>query len=111
MFTYNALCAYRKKHNLTTEEAVDALLSLAEKRDRSKRERIKAARNPKHKPFVYHGKAYKSLAHAVRVAATKNDIFLSEAHVYAYSYRHKVSKEIALDKYIEIAKKEKYPSV
>lgn len=96
---YTSLIAYRTKHNLSTEEAIDGLLCYYEKREKM-RAKQHAESLRKASKFMYHGEGFPSFAQAVRVIGRRHGLELIPCNVTGYIRNHNLDKESGIDEYI-----------
>lgn len=104
--SYTSLVAYRTKHNLSTEEAIDGLLCYYEEKEKIKTKQL-AESLRKASKFMYHGEAFPSFAQAVRVIGRRHGLELVPCNVMGYIRNHNLDKESGLDEYIAKEKKPK----
>lgn len=100
---YASIIAYRTKHNLSTEEAIDSLLCYHEKRDERRRKKLALQKEEdlrKASKFVYHGECFPSFSQAVRVIGRRHGLELVPCNVSGYIRTRNLDKVSGLDEYI-----------
>jgi len=103
MFTYASLYSYKRKHNLSTEEAIDGLLTYyedLEKRKAKRAEFLAAERERISKKFIYHGEYFPSFSQAIRVIGMRHGVSLSIQCVFSFIKKRNLDKETGLDVYL-----------
>lgn len=100
--SYMSIYSFRQKYDLTTEEAIDRLLTFHEERAERRRIREEKAKEQPAAKFVYHGEGFPSFSQCIRVIAHRRKLTIPIQRVLNYISNNKITdKEAGFDAFLE----------